>query len=75
MVSLAREHRIDFDWNSTPPILLDGRDVDDGLRQSDVSEIVPHRGHPTLREAMVEARAIAERLNWSRKVVIRVRSV
>ena len=64
VVSLAREHRIDFDWNSTPPrILLDGRDVDDRLRQSDVSEIVSRiAGIPALREAMVEAqRAIAER--------------
>ena len=64
VVSLACEHRIDFDWSSAPPrILLDGRDVDSRLRQTDVSEIVSRiAGIPALRTAMVEAqRAIAAR--------------
>ena len=64
VVALACDHQIDFDWNVTPPrILLDGRDVDDRLRQSDVSEIVSRiAGIPTLRDAMVQSqRAIAAR--------------
>ena len=64
VVALAREHRIDFDWTRTPPrILLDDRDVDDRLRQSDVSDIVSRiAGIPELRATMVQAqRFIAER--------------
>jgi cytidylate kinase len=64
VVALARDHRIDFDWMCTPPrILLDERDVDARLRQSDVSEIVSQiAGIPALRTAMVQAqREIAAR--------------
>ena len=64
VVALAREHRIDFDWSTVPPrILLDDRDVDARLRQTDVSEIVSRiAGIPELRNAMVDAqRAIAAR--------------
>ena len=57
VVALARDHRIDFDWSTVPPrILLDDRDVDARLRQTDVSEIVSRiAGIPELRNAMVEA--------------------
>ncbi len=64
VVALASEHRIDFDWTCVPPrILLDGRDVDDRLRHSDVSEIVSRiAGIPALRTVMVRAqREIASR--------------
>ena len=64
VVALARQHRIDFDWTCTPPrILLDDRDVDVRLRQTDVSEIVSRiAGIPELRSTMVDAqRAIAAR--------------
>lgn len=64
VVRAVERHRIDFDWTRTPPeITLDGRAVDERLRQPDVNELVSRVASiPELRDLMVRAqRGIAER--------------
>ncbi|MEE2681621.1 MAG: (d)CMP kinase [Planctomycetota bacterium] len=61
--ALAR-HRIDFDWEATPPsITLDGRSIDPRLREADVNELVSRIASiAEVRDRMVEAqREIASR--------------
>lgn len=64
VVRAVERHRIDFDWTRTPPeITLDGRAVDERLRQPDVNELVSRVASiPELRDLMVRAqRRIAQR--------------
>ena len=64
IIEALSRHRIDFDWNATPPeITLDDQRVDPRLRESDVNDLVSRIASiGQVRDRMVDAqREIASR--------------
>ena len=64
IIAALSRHRIDFDWEATPPrITLDGRSIDPRLRESDVNDLVSRIASiAEVRDRMVDAqREIASR--------------